>query len=433
MRIRSETLMVELPATMPPLAYVAQYIIEQDSDAIVLRWGVLRIDGGRALVEVARLSGGTSGAPLPPWQEKPARAPRGGVHVAVVIPTGVGARVGGYVGDAGPVVRVFEAIADTVIVHPNVVNGADLYGADASLYVDGLTFDRFLEGRGALQRRVRPRIGLILDRLGAASHARILNAANGWRAVVGGEIVGYVRCREQLRSRVRVSAEKHFIGEVDNAEVLFEASEHLQRAGANCLAVVSDVEGTESGYWTSHYSGDGTNPIGALEALISRAITWKTGLPCAHAPSSMDCVPDMNDIVDPRAAADVASGTGLPCVLHGLAHHAALVEESSESAITASDLSAVIVPFGCAGGIPALAADRIGVPLVAVTDNASIVGAAADTLRLRSFVPVSNYAEAIGFVAALKAGVDWACLARPLEPIQDLLASGCMRSLATFA
>ena len=41
--------------------------------------------------------------------------------------TGTGAKIGGFAGDALPVARVMASIVDTLISHPNVVNGAMLY------------------------------------------------------------------------------------------------------------------------------------------------------------------------------------------------------------------------------------------------------------------------------------------------------------------
>jgi uncharacterized protein DUF3326 len=421
MLIRSETLSIEIPGDCPPLRWISRRLSEDRGESVVLRWGVLRIEPGRALVEVARLTGGGTPAPLPGSGGKGPGVPAG-VHVALVVPTGVGASIGGFVGDAGPVVRVLEEVADTVIVHPNVVNGADFYGAAKSLYVDGLTFDRFLEGAGRLRRRTRPLIGLLVDQLTPRSHARLLNAANGWRAVMGAELVGYAVCKERLRTNVRISEEGHFIGDVDNPEVLFEAAERLCDAGANCIAVVSDIEGIENAHWLSHYQGGMANPMGALEALISRAITWKTGLPSAHAPSSMDCVPDPGVVVDPRAAADVASGTGLPCVLQGLGRHAAFASGDGEPGIAAADLSAIIVPYDCAGGVPAMVAEQHQTPLIAVRGNDCLVGANTDGLGISTAIVVRNYAEAIAFVAARRAGVDWNCLDRPLEKLREIKA-----------
>jgi hypothetical protein len=50
-----------------------------------------------------------------------------GYTVALIVPTGIGASIGGYAGDALPVARVLSTVADTLVTHPNVVNGAMLY------------------------------------------------------------------------------------------------------------------------------------------------------------------------------------------------------------------------------------------------------------------------------------------------------------------
>ena len=66
----------------------------------------------------------------------------------VIVPTGIGAAIGGYAGDALPVARAFTAVADRVITHPNVMNGAQLYWPDPKLlYVEGYALDQFAVGR----------------------------------------------------------------------------------------------------------------------------------------------------------------------------------------------------------------------------------------------------------------------------------------------
>ena len=62
---------------------------------------------------------------------------------ALVVPTGIGAAIGGYAGDALPVARAFTAVCDRVITHPNVMNGAMLSwnGDPKLLYTEGLALD----------------------------------------------------------------------------------------------------------------------------------------------------------------------------------------------------------------------------------------------------------------------------------------------------
>ena len=70
----------------------------------------------------------------------------------VIVPTGIGAAIGGYAGDALPVARAFTAVADRVITHPNVMNGAQLYWpAPELLYVEGYALDQFAAGRTGLR------------------------------------------------------------------------------------------------------------------------------------------------------------------------------------------------------------------------------------------------------------------------------------------
>ena len=64
-------------------------------------------------------------------------------NVALLVPTGVGSEIGGHAGDAGPVTRLFGAICDTVITHPNVVNASDINELpENGLYVESPTVRR---------------------------------------------------------------------------------------------------------------------------------------------------------------------------------------------------------------------------------------------------------------------------------------------------
>ena len=84
--------------------------------------------------------------------------------VALIVPTGIGATIGGYAGDALPIARAISAIADVTITHPNVLNGAQLYWPmDSTLYVEGYGLDQVAAGRWALRPVHQNPITLILD------------------------------------------------------------------------------------------------------------------------------------------------------------------------------------------------------------------------------------------------------------------------------
>ena len=69
---------------------------------------------------------------------------------AFIVPTGIGAFVGGYAGDASTWARRFAQEA-TIIVNPNVVNAGGFSGiTENMLYVEGYTLDEFFKGNISL-------------------------------------------------------------------------------------------------------------------------------------------------------------------------------------------------------------------------------------------------------------------------------------------
>ena len=384
---------------------------------IILRWGLIKLEEMDVFLEVATIHGVHENCKN--LVETNTTNPHcNGVHVALVVPTGVGASIGGFIGDAGPVARALETVADTVIVHPNVVNAADFYsGGSKCLYVDGLTLDLFFNGRVRLDTPRNNRIGLILDNFDSSTESLLLNVANGMRAVNGIDICSYVVCKEKVQVQISQSEFGHFLGEIVNADVLLDAAEILQKQRVNSIAVVTAIGGIKSEDLACHYMGLGPNPIGSTEALISRAITWKTGLPCAHAPAFIEGLGNSLKVVDPRAAAEVSSRSGLPCLFYGLKQSPKIVQNGG---IGVCDLSTIIVPFECAGGPSTLLSQQFCIPLLAVKSNKCIVGARADLLNLPMLTVVENYAEAIAFVACQKAKVTWESINRPLRHIQKV-------------
>lgn len=121
--LESVVLDPELGATASVAARAAEL---EASGLSVLRWGtVAHPEPRRVEAEFALAS---RPLPLPDWRGEPMMPgpPRdGGTRVAMVVPTGVGARIGGFIADAGPFARVVDALSDVVILHPNVVNGGD--------------------------------------------------------------------------------------------------------------------------------------------------------------------------------------------------------------------------------------------------------------------------------------------------------------------
>ena len=114
--------------------------------------------------------------------------------VVLIVPTGVGAAIGGYAGDALPVARAIAQICDRLITHPNVLNGAQLYwNLPNAFYVEGYGLDKFAAGCYGLRPVHQNRVGLILDRgIEPSLRLRHLQAADATRATLGLSLTDYV-------------------------------------------------------------------------------------------------------------------------------------------------------------------------------------------------------------------------------------------------
>ena len=85
---------------------------------------------------------------------------------AFVVPTGIGASIGGYAGDASVWAQKFSEVA-TLIVNPNVVNAGCFSGInDNMLYVEGYSLDEFFKGKFNLLplSNSKNKIGVVFDK-----------------------------------------------------------------------------------------------------------------------------------------------------------------------------------------------------------------------------------------------------------------------------
>jgi hypothetical protein len=125
--------------------------------------------------------------------------------------------------------------------------------------------------------------------------------------------------------------------------------------------------------------------------------------------------------LDPRAAGEELGYTFLACVLVGLSRAPDVVLDGFRAGdLSVDQLGAVVVPDGALGGEAVLACLERNVPLITVA-NSSVLSVTAELLGLGgTLLSARNYAEAAGFVLALREGVSPASLDRPLPPLQRL-------------
>ena len=174
-----------------------------------------------------------------------------------------------------------------------------------------------------------------------------------------------------------------------------------------------------------YFKGKGPNPYGGTEAIISHYLSMKLGIPCAHAPllSSKEIYKETHSgIVDPRAAAEAIGPAYLGCVLQGLSNAPKLVPLGScgSEDITYKDVDAIVLPYSCMGGVPALSAQKFGIPLIAVKENKTVMKLTPEKMGFKNVFIAENYWEAVGILAAMSEGIDPAELRRPVSAVKKL-------------
>ena len=340
--------------------------------------------------------------------------------VLMVVPTGIGCAIGGFAGDALPSARLLAAASGCLITHPNVMNGAALYWRDPRIhYVEGYGLDRFAVGAWDLRPVRRQRIGLLLDAgIEAELAQRQIQVAEGCRASLGLEIGPVVTTDQPLEVQLEQGSSGSSWGRLGCPDALLRAGERLQQAGATAIAVVARFpEDPASEELAAYRAGSGVDALAGAEAVISHLLVRHLQMPCAHAPALAPLPLDPQ--LDPRAAGEELGYTFLACVLVGLSQAPDLVP-AGEGALQAAQLGAVVAPEGALGGEAVLACLERGVPLITVA-NPSVLDVSAEALGLDHGVQrASSYAEAAGFVMALREGVAAASLQRPLPPLERL-------------
>jgi Protein of unknown function (DUF3326) len=339
--------------------------------------------------------------------------------VALIIPTGIGAAIGGYAGDALPVARTMAGVCDRLITHPNVLNGAQLYWPIPNAwYVEGYGLDRFASGHWGLRSVHSNRIGLVMDG-GIEPELRIrhLQAADAARATLGLTLTDAVLTDEPLGVTLKTSQSGATWGTIANPESLLRAVEiAIHRAGAEAIAVVARFpEQLDDEALTQYRHGQGVDPLSGAEAVISHLVVRTFKVPCAHAPalSALLLDPDLS----PRSAAEELGHTFLPCVLVGLSRAPQFVTDLPQRNDLWRDVvDAVVIPESACGGSAVLSWSKTATQIITVSDNRTTLNVTPEKLAIE-VIRAQSYGEAIGLLAAIRAGVNPATLTPQIKPL----------------
>ncbi len=342
--------------------------------------------------------------------------------VVLIVPTGIGAAIGGYAGDALPVARAIAQISDILITHPNVLNGAQLYwNLPNAFYVEGYGLDKFAAGSWGLRPVHQNRIGLILDRdIEPDLRIRHLQAADAARATLGLNLTDYIVTDAPLGVELRTAASGASWGTIANPDSLLRAAEMVISQGkAEAIAVVARFpEDTDSEAVQKYRHGQGVDPVAGAEAVISHLIVRTFKIPCAHAPACLP--PPLDPHLSPRSAAEELGYTFLTCVLVGLSRAPQFITAKSSGAqigdVWAEQVDAVIVPATACGGSAILSFSQMRGQIIAVEENHTQMQVAPEQLGIK-VLRVNSYLEALGVLVAHRAGISPAALSASLSSL----------------
>ena len=328
---------------------------------------------------------------------------------AFIIPTGIGASIGGYAGDGSFWARKFASIRPT-IVNANVVNAACFSGIDENmLYAEGWSIDECFAGRLSFVPSKNNKIGVIFDKAIPKDVLNVhINTINAVKTVYGVDIIGYEITKNEVGVGYGINESGASAGFVKNPETLVEAGGKLINKGAQALAVVclfpeeTDIEADEN-----YAKGQGVDPIGGVESIISHYVSSELFVPCVHAPAFED-YQIKSDVVDKRSAAEYITPTFLPCLLLGLnnaplynlcncGEQESTTQQSKKEEtvlITVKNIKGLIIPSTALGSSAVLDALENNIPVYAVKENKTVLNVTKDAfLKKNGIIEVDSYED----------------------------------------
>lgn len=317
----------------------------------------------------------------------------------MIVPTGVGASVGGYAGDAS---RVAQRIAKEIplIVNPNVVNAAVFSGITENMfYLEGWAIEQFIKGNIGLIPSQNNKIGIIFDKAIPESILNVhINTINAVQTVYDIDIIGYEITEEVAGVEFYNTENGISAGTLLNPKTLKHAGEKLLARGADVLAVVCFFkEPPEDDY----ENGDGVDIVGGVEAIISHYLSKELLCPCVHAPAFED-ITITDKVVNSKVSAEYITPTFLPCLLFGL-KNAPLIKCIKKSDfghyITYKDLHSVCVPYNAVGSALVLDALDKKIPVIAVQENKTILDIDKYSIgKQNNIIDVKTYDDYLNFI-----------------------------------
>jgi hypothetical protein len=311
---------------------------------------------------------------------------------AFIVPTGIGASIGGFAGDASKWARKLSKKCK-LIVNPNVVNAACFSGiTDSMLYVEGYSMDEFFKGQCFLKESVNNKIGLILDKSIPQDVLNVhINTVNAVKTVYDIDISKIVITDEPVGVSFFINSAGASTGNVKNVSTIYRAAKELLESGCNAIAIVCLFpEGQEDDY----AAGIGVDPVGGVEAIISHYISQEFKVPCAHAPA-FSSYEICSDIVSPKCSAEYITPTFLPCILIGLQNAPQITQ--SENCLGVNDVDFIVLPYNALGSIPVMEMMRRGKKVFAIKENSTVLNVNAQNFNIKCDI-INTYEELLELI-----------------------------------
>lgn len=315
--------------------------------------------------------------------------------IALVVPTGIGASIGGYAGDASLTAKMF-AKDFNVLVNPNVVNAACFSGiSDNMLYTEGWTLTQFIKGKLNLLPSQNNRIGIIFDKGISRGILNVhLNTVNAVKTIYGVNVIGYEITEQPCQVEFFNTANGISSGRVVNNETMVKAGKKLLERGADVLAVVCKFdEPPEDNY----KDGEGVDIVGGVEAVISHYLTRELKVPVVHSPA-FENITISQELVDAKASAEYITPTFLPCLLIALNNAPLFSAEKREHYISRDKLKALILPYNSLGSSIVLDALSKKIKVFAIKENKSVLKITKNIINKNDIIEVDTYKNCLNML-----------------------------------
>lgn len=314
---------------------------------------------------------------------------------AFIVPTGVGAAIGGYAGDASFWARRFSEEL-TLIVNPNVVNAGCFSGINEKmLYVEGYSLDEFFKGNLGLLPSKKNKVGVVLDSSISQDVLNIhINTINAVKIIYDIEIE-YQVTSEPVKVDFFIDDSGISTGRVSNISTLVETAKSLQKSDCTAIAVVCKFN--EDNLNQDYANGTGVDPIGGVEAIISHYLSRELMLPVAHSPAFED-YSISSDLINPKACAEYITPTFLPCILIGLSMAPALCKQGG---IRVENLDYLIMPYNSLGSTPVFESLKKGVKIFAIKENKTVLNVTKEVLNFDKIIEIEDYQSCLELIKSM--------------------------------